>query len=74
MPVSEIERRKNHIDLIDPKHNNALLPSAKDCNRFQEKDRPSSQDSRLCLGLADLKESRKYRESTHKDEFQPDDS
>ena len=69
MPVSEIERRNNHIDLIDPNH--ALLLIAKDCLRFQEKDRPSSEE--LCQRLADLKESTEYRESTHEiqDEVQP---
>ena len=60
MPVSETERRKNHIDLIDPNH--ALLFIAKGCIRFQEKDRPSSEE--LCQRLAGLKESREYREST----------
>jgi uncharacterized protein YwgA len=61
MPVSETERRKNHIDQIEPNH--ALLLIAKDCIRFQEKDRPSSEE--LCQRLASLKESRKYRESTY---------
>ena len=61
MPVSEIERRKNHIDLIDPDH--ALLPIAKDCIHFQEKDRPSSED--LCQRLADLKEAREYQQSAY---------
>ena len=60
MPVSEMERRKNHIDLIDPNH--ALLFIVKDCLNFQEKDRPSSEE--LCLRLASLKKSREYREST----------
>jgi hypothetical protein len=61
MPVSETERRKKHIDLIDPNH--ALLLLAEDCLHFQEKDRPSSEE--LCQRLAGLKESREYRESTH---------
>jgi hypothetical protein len=60
MPVSETERRKNHIDLIDPNH--ALLLVATGCIRFQEKDRPSSEE--LCQRLADLKGSREFREST----------
>ena len=69
MPVLEIERRKNHIDLIDPNH--SLLLIAKDCLHFQEKDRPSSEE--LCQRLADLKESMEYRESTHQlqDKIQP---
>ena len=37
MPVLETERRKNHIDLIDPSH--ALLPIAMDClNTKRERD------------------------------------
>ena len=69
MPVSEMERRKNHIDLIDPDH--ALLLIARDCLYFQEKDRPSSEE--LCQRLAGLKESRVYRESTQQiqNEVQP---
>ena len=72
MPVSEIERRKNHIDLIDPNH--ALLPIAKDCIHFQDKDRPSSEE--LCQRLADLKESREYRENSHQiqDSIQSNDN
>ena len=58
MPVSDMERRQNHIDLIDPHH--ALLIIAKDCLHFQEKDRPSSEE--LCQRLADLKKSREYTE------------
>ena len=37
MPVLETERRKNHIDLIDPNH--ALLPIATDCLKYQERER-----------------------------------
>ena len=59
MPVSEIERRKNHIDLIDPNH--ALLPIAKNCICFQEKDRISSEE--VCHRLCPLKGTREYRES-----------
>ena len=72
LPVSETERRKNHIDLIDPNH--ALLPIAKNCIQFQEKDRPSSEE--LCQRLADLKETGKYRESmqSHIDEIQAKDN
>jgi hypothetical protein len=59
VPVLEAERRKDHIDMIDPNH--ALLLIAKDCLNFQEKERPSSEE--LCQRLAGLKESREYRES-----------
>ena len=72
MPVSEIDRRKDHIDLIDPNH--ALLIIAKDCLHFQEKDRPSSEE--LCQRLADLKGTGVYRESvqSHHDEIQAKDT
>ena len=59
MPVPETERRKNHIDLIHP--TNALLPIAIDCLKYEEKERPSSEE--LCQRLAGLKESTKYREN-----------
>ena len=70
-PVSELERRKDHVDLIDPNH--ALLPILNNCLQFQDKDRPSSEE--LCQRLAGLKESREYRESvqTHRDEIQAKD-
>jgi hypothetical protein len=61
MPVLETERRKNHIDKMNPTH--TLLPIAVDCLHYQENDRPSSEE--LCQRLAGLKESREYRESTH---------
>ena len=59
MPVLESERRKNHIDKIACSH--ALLPIAMDCLHYQESERPSSEE--LCQRLADLEESRMYRES-----------
>ena len=70
-PISEMDRRKNHIDLIDPNH--ALLPIVNNCLQFQDKDRPSSEE--LCQRLAGLKESREYRESiqTHHDEIRAKD-
>ena len=70
MPVSKIERRKNHIDLMDANH--ALLPIARDCLQFQDKERPSSEE--LCQTLADLKETREYRESTQTSESYCTDS
>ena len=62
MPVLETERRKNHIDKINPTH--MMLPIAVDCLHYQENDRPSSEE--LCQRLAGLKESREYRESKHR--------
>ena len=44
VPVPETERRKSHIDLIDPTH--PLLPMAIDCLSYNEEDRPSAQE--LC--------------------------
>ena len=72
MPVPETQRRKNHIDLIDPNH--ALLLIATDCLEFQDKDRPSSEE--LCQRLASLKETRGYKESVQnqQDEIQAKDS
>jgi hypothetical protein len=58
-PVSEMERRKDHIDLIDPNH--ALLPIVNICLQFQDRDRPSSEE--LCQRLSGLKESGEYRDN-----------
>ena len=71
MPVLETERRKNHIDLIDPNH--ALLPIAMDCVKYQERERPSSEE--LCQRLAGLKDSHHYRDNVrqHQDEIQAKD-
>ena len=60
MPVLEPERRKQHIDLIQPL-SHPLVPIAVECLSYQEKDRPSSEE--LCQRLADLKESSAYQES-----------
>ena len=59
VPVLEPERRKNHIDLIDPNH--ALRPIAIDCLKYKDIERPSSEE--LCQRLAGLKESQHYRYS-----------
>ena len=71
MPVLEPERRRNHIDLIDPNH--ALLPSAMECLKYEERERPSSEE--LCQGLAGLKDSHHYRDNVrqHQDEIQAKD-
>ena len=57
--LSEIERRKNHIDLVDPKH--ALLPISLDCLNNVDVKRPSAQQ--LCERIAALKESPEYAKS-----------
>ena len=71
MPVLEPERRKNHIDLIDPNH--ALLPIAIDCLKYGGRERPSSEE--LCQRLAGIKESQHYRDNVkqHQDEIQAKD-
>ena len=60
MIVLEVERRKNHIDLVDPNH--PLLTIALDCLKDVESERPSAQ--RICERVATLKESAEYTKST----------
>ena len=57
--VSEAERRKAHIDLIDPAH--PLLRIALDCLKDKEGQRPTAEQ--LCSHLAALKERPRYRDS-----------
>ena len=57
--VPEIERRKSHIDLIDPTH--PLLPVALDCLKDRDRERPSCHE--LCGYMSTLKASPKYTES-----------
>ena len=59
VPVLDIERRKSHIDLIDP--TNPLLSIATKCLNYNEEDRPSAQE--LCHRLAALKGVQQYRDS-----------
>ena len=69
VPVLEPERRQKHIDKIDRSH--GLLPIAMDCLRYQENERPSSEE--LCERLAGLKETREYRESMERVEREQND-
>ena len=69
MPVLEPERRQKHIDKIDRSH--GLLPIAMDCLRYQENERPSSEE--LCERLAGLKETGEYRESMERVEREQND-
>ena len=55
--VPDIERRKSHLDLINPTH--PLLSIATHC--LSEEDRPSAQE--LCCHLALLKKAPQYGES-----------
>ena len=57
--VPEIERRKSHIDLIDPTH--PLLAVALDCLKDRDRERPSCHE--LCGRMSTLKASPKYTES-----------
>ena len=56
MPVLDIERRKNHIELIDPSH--PFMPLIEKCLSYSEDKRPSASD--LCQKLADLKKKKDY--------------
>jgi serine/threonine protein kinase len=59
MTVPEVERRKNHIDMINPNH--PLLAVALDCLNDLESDRPSAQQ--IYESIAALKESAEYTKS-----------
>ena len=66
LSIPDSERRKSHIDLIDPTH--ALLPTALSCLSYSEEDRPSAQD--LCQQLATFKETPRYTQSVEIQELQ----
>ena len=59
IPVPEMERRQNHISIIDPNH--TLLQVSLDCLKDRDVERPSAQQ--LCERVAALKESTEYSES-----------
>ena len=58
-PVSEIDRQRNHIDLID--QNNPLLSIAIDCLKDMNIEHPSAVE--LCRRVATLKEGSEYSDS-----------
>ena len=60
--VPELERRKEHLDLISPTH--PLLMVALDCLKDKEDPRPTAEQ--LCSRLIGLKESRAYQDSLQK--------
>ena len=64
VPVLEVDRRKNHIDLINPAH--PLLPVALDCLKNRERERPSAQE--LCCRIAVLKVEPQYSQSVQEGE------
>ena len=57
--IPEVERRRSHINLIDPAH--PLLPFALDCLKDRDTERPSCHE--LCGHMSTLKASPKYTES-----------
>ena len=57
--IPEVERRRNHISLIDPGY--TLLQIALECLRDESFERPSAQQ--LCESIGALKENRLYRDS-----------
>ena len=59
IPVRELERRKNHISLIDPSH--PLLAVALDMLKDRDYERPSSQE--ISSRLSALKEAPQYAQS-----------
>ena len=59
MPVLEQDRRRNHIDLIDPSH--PLLPIVMDCLQYQEEERLSSDE--ICVSVGHLMKMTAYKES-----------
>ena len=59
VPVPEVERRRSHIDLVNPTH--PLLPVVLDCLKDRDRERPSAQE--LCNRLAALKDTPQYGES-----------
>jgi serine/threonine protein kinase len=62
--VPEVERRQNHISLVDP--SNTLLHIAFDCLKDQFNERPSAQ--KLCEYLMGLKETSEYHKSERETE------
>ena len=62
---SEIDRRRSHIQQIDPDHSLGLLPIVLECLKDRDTERPSSQN--LCRRLAALKRSPKYTQSLQND-------
>ena len=57
--VPEIERRRSHINLIDPTH--PLLPVVLDCLKDRDRERPSCHE--LCGHMSTQKASPKFTES-----------
>ena len=67
-PVSEIERRQNHISQVIPNH--PLLPIALHCLKDNDIERPSAQE--LCHRVAALKETPQFVESVRRAQERPE--
>ena len=65
VPVPEVERRKEHIQLVNSTH--PLLPIAMSCLIDDEQKRPSA--SELCRSIAALKETHLYEQSVYKQQI-----
>ena len=65
--VSEIERRRDHINMIDNGH--PLLETISQCLCDSEEDRPSAQE--ICHRLVRLKEEQMYSESIQQGNARP---
>ena len=59
IPVPEVQRRKNHIDLIAPHHQ--LLPVIKSCLKDKDQERPTARQ--LCHQLFTLKQAPEFSQS-----------
>ena len=66
--ASEIERRQNHINQVDPNH--LLLPIALHCLKDSDDERPSAQE--LCHRVAALKETPQFTESVRRAQERPE--
>ena len=64
IPVTEIERRCNHLTLITDTH--SMMGLIRGCLKDEEKDRPTSQQ--LCKQVSTLKEAAQYSESRKEEE------
>ena len=60
--VREIDRRRSHIDMVNPSH--PLLPLVLDCLHDDDHQRPSAE--KLCESIASLKETTQYCDSYKK--------
>ena len=63
-PVSEVERRQNHLSLVPQTH--PMLRVAMNCLKDVDSDRPSSQS--ICRDLSALKEAPEYGQSLEGEE------